>query len=1072
MYRNRPLFSLTFLTLGIALSLMLIPNAFAALGVIKLGWDPNVEPSVAGYKVKMGTASGVYGTVIDVGNKTSHNVPDLTVGTTYFFVVVAYNLLGLESSPSSEVFGLPGSGRPNAQAASIAVDEDIPKPFALSGTDPAGHPLTYMILTTPTRGTLSGALPNVTYTPAANLSGVDTFTFKVTNGSLESDPATVTLTVASLNDAPTVTEIGPQSVRLGQSTPEISFTIGDVDDDVSLLNVTAASSDEIVMPLTAITLGGSGASRTIRLSAAPTNPLGSATITVTATDPQNANARSTFTIQVVPNNNPPIVGPISNRSTSEDQSLTIPFTIGDTETPVDSLRVAAHSTDTTLVANSDITFSGTGASRTLTIKPLPDKVGVVNIVLSVTDGQAATVSSTFQLTITPLNDGPVIVNPGPQVVFEDGSISVPITLVDVDSSSSALTLAASSPSVFGIPTLDLLIEGSGAFRNLVITPAANQYGHNAVTLVAGDGLATTTLVVPVRVDAVYDRPVLRPVSDQATPEDTALTIPVSFTSPDAPLSSLRLEAVVSDTELFPPGSIVFSPLLNQATFTPASGRSGVSLVTLQLSDEIGLASSISFGLSVAFINQAPSVSSLADLVAPEGAATAPIPFTVGDKDHPVDSLTISVVPDNSAILPPGSSVLGGSGANRTLTLTPAVVGGGRTRVNVVVDDGIAQTVSSFNLDVTPVNQPPEVSSLTTSLVRVSGPAGGSVRLPDTFLVFDRETALDDLFMLSSSGNGQIVSQVSVAPGVDSFTRTMDLRLGSRSGRTTLSVLVRDEGGLSARFSFDVEVILTSGSTAPNLGRDFRDDGSASILIQSDDGQLAAWFFRGATLDSGDFFQPSPLVDPAWRLFSSGDFDNDGKADLAFSHPDGSCAIWHMDGMSLRPSGAALLNPSAPLGGSFKPVATGDFNSDGKPDVILQNEDDGSIQVAHLNDTTVISTAPLIPDRAADPGWKVVGAADFDSDGKSDLVLSHPDGRVALWYLNGRTLLRGTLLFASPGTRLLPVVTDLNGDGSPDFMEQDVVGQLAVRLMSGESMLTRLPVAVSLPGPNWSIVGPR
>jgi Fibronectin type III domain len=100
MYRNRPLFSLTFLTLGIALSLMLIPNAFAALGVVKLGWDPNSEPSVAGYKVKMGTASGIYGTVIDVGNKTSHNVPDLTVGTTYFFVVVAYNFFGLESDPS------------------------------------------------------------------------------------------------------------------------------------------------------------------------------------------------------------------------------------------------------------------------------------------------------------------------------------------------------------------------------------------------------------------------------------------------------------------------------------------------------------------------------------------------------------------------------------------------------------------------------------------------------------------------------------------------------------------------------------------------------------------------------------------------------------------------------------------------------------------------------------------------------------------------------------------------------------------------------------------------------------
>lgn len=103
---------------------------------------------------------------------------------------------------------------------------------------------------------------------------------------------------------------------------------------------------------------------------------------------------------------------------------------------------------------------------------------------------------------------------------------------------------------------------------------------------------------------------------------------------------------------------------------------------------------------------------------------------------------------------------------------------------------------------------------------------------------------------------------------------------------------------------------------------------------------------------------------------------------------------------------------------------------------------------------------------------VKGAADFDRDGKPDLLLAHPDGRAALWYMDGRTLVRGSLLFASPGTSLLPVVTDYNGDGSPDLVEQDALGQLAVRLMNGESLLTRLPVAVMLPGPSWSIVGPR
>jgi fibronectin type III domain protein len=69
-----------------------------------LSWSaPTTSTGVAGYNVYMGTASGVYGPPINVGNVTSYVLSNLAVGTTYYFVVTDYNTSGSESPPSNEV---------------------------------------------------------------------------------------------------------------------------------------------------------------------------------------------------------------------------------------------------------------------------------------------------------------------------------------------------------------------------------------------------------------------------------------------------------------------------------------------------------------------------------------------------------------------------------------------------------------------------------------------------------------------------------------------------------------------------------------------------------------------------------------------------------------------------------------------------------------------------------------------------------------------------------------------------------------------------------------------------------
>jgi hypothetical protein len=70
---------------------------------VTLGWDSSPDPTVVGYNVYNGVASGTYTNVVDVGNATSISISGLVDGTTYYFAVTAYNSFGLESDFSGEI---------------------------------------------------------------------------------------------------------------------------------------------------------------------------------------------------------------------------------------------------------------------------------------------------------------------------------------------------------------------------------------------------------------------------------------------------------------------------------------------------------------------------------------------------------------------------------------------------------------------------------------------------------------------------------------------------------------------------------------------------------------------------------------------------------------------------------------------------------------------------------------------------------------------------------------------------------------------------------------------------------
>ena len=68
-----------------------------------LSWSPSTTAGVVGYKIYIGTASGVYTQSVDVGNVTTYSVGGLTSGVVYYFAVTAYGANGNESAYSNEV---------------------------------------------------------------------------------------------------------------------------------------------------------------------------------------------------------------------------------------------------------------------------------------------------------------------------------------------------------------------------------------------------------------------------------------------------------------------------------------------------------------------------------------------------------------------------------------------------------------------------------------------------------------------------------------------------------------------------------------------------------------------------------------------------------------------------------------------------------------------------------------------------------------------------------------------------------------------------------------------------------
>ncbi|HUJ14750.1 MAG TPA: FG-GAP-like repeat-containing protein [Thermoanaerobaculia bacterium] len=198
---------------------------------------------------------------------------------------------------------------------------------------------------------------------------------------------------------------------------------------------------------------------------------------------------------------------------------------------------------------------------------------------------------------------------------------------------------------------------------------------------------------------------------------------------------------------------------------------------------------------------------------------------------------------------------------------------------------------------------------------------------------------------------------------------------------------------------------------------------------------------------------------------SGDFNSDGSPDLVFrNNASGQNAAWLMSGTSLS---QVVDLPGLP-NSAYEIAAAADFNGDGNIDLLFRNYVTGQNAIWLMKGAAVAQVVDLpgLPNTA----YRFAGAADFDHDGKPDILIRNTaTGANAVWLMNGMDLKQVVDLPALSNTDYEFVGTgDFNGDGFPDIVLRNArTGQNALWLMNGTALLS----IVDLPGlsdPNFRV----
>ncbi len=574
----------------------------------------------------------------------------------------------------------PVNDPPAAAGFQFGTNEDTPLNETLRASDVDGDALTYSVVAQPAQGTVqvtNAATGAFTYTPPPDFTGTVSFTFKVNDGTADSNVATVFVTVRPVNDAP---------VAAGQSltTAEDSAVSGtgaatDVDSPTLTFAVVASPAHG------SLAFNPTTGAFTYTPNA---NFNGSDSFTFKANDGLADSNVATVSITVTAVNDAPVAQGQAV-STDEDAAVGGQLTATDIDSPTLTFAAVANPAHGTLTVNPNGTFTYT---------PSANFNGTDSFTFKASDGSADSNVATVSITVRPVNDTAVAASQSVST-NEDTPVGGAVTATDIDSP--VLTFAVVAQPANGTLTLN---PATGAFT---YTPRTNFNGTDSFTFRANDGAANSN-VATVTVTG-------RPVNDAPTATPAALTVEA-----DSPLGGVLAGIDVDGDALTfavvaPPahGTVTVNPN-GSFTYTPAAGYTGPDSFTFKAND--GTADSPAATVAVTVVasgNAAPVAKNKSVTTKEDRSVTSEVRATDADGDD----LTFAVVTG------PAHGTVTLNPATGRFTYTPAADYFGPDSFTFRASDGTATSnVATVSITVTPVDDDPVLPPATFT-VPENSPAG-------------------------------------------------------------------------------------------------------------------------------------------------------------------------------------------------------------------------------------------------------------------------------------------------------------------------------------------------------------
>jgi FG-GAP-like repeat/Right handed beta helix region len=260
-------------------------------------------------------------------------------------------------------------------------------------------------------------------------------------------------------------------------------------------------------------------------------------------------------------------------------------------------------------------------------------------------------------------------------------------------------------------------------------------------------------------------------------------------------------------------------------------------------------------------------------------------------------------------------------------------------------------------------------------------------------------------------------------------------------------------------------MISSGGTGPWRPR------VGGILWQNNDGRLALWSLNGGTIV--EEAHPDGAGN-GWQIRGTGDFNGDRSDDILWQNTSGQVAIWHMSQLIH----VDTVYPGSPVSGDWQFQGVGDFDGDGRADILWRNIS-GQLAIWFKGNPYDLMYPTVFPGYRNFPEpvgleWRVTGVGDFNGDGRSDILWRRTDGQVGIWHMAGGVRIGERYPGQGVPTLLWTIddVGDFDADGRADILWRDVFGAVAIWL-GGEAEHAVYPSYYNAGAPvdlSWQIQG--